>query len=250
MKTGIAFGLMLLALGAMPARAQAPYEIHVIEALSGGGAFLGQAEGQALAQFEKAINKNGGIQGRPLKFVYHDDQTNPQTAVQLANDILATKPAVVLVSSVVAVCNAVAPLFQENGPVMYCFAPGIHPAPGSYAYSMNTSTLDLAAASIRYWRMRGVKRLAIITSTDGSGQDAEKALLAAVGNPGIKASFRSSPTSISILRTSRWRRRSKTSRRPSRNCSSPGAPARPSRQCSARCSRPASMCRWRPPTAT
>ncbi len=34
--------------------------------------------------------------------------------------------------------------------------------------------------------MRGVKRLAIITSTDGSGQDAEKALLAAVGNRGNK----------------------------------------------------------------
>ena len=190
MRARIALGLLLSALAVLPARAQtpaaAPYEIHVIEALSGGGAFLGTAEGQALALFEQAVNQNGGIQGRPLKFVYHDDQTNPQTAVQLANDILADKPAVVLVSSVVAVCNAVAPLFQDNGPVMYCFAPGIHPAPGSYAYSMNTSTVDLAAASIRYWRMRGVKRLAIITSTDGSGQDAEKALLAAVADPANK----------------------------------------------------------------
>ena len=183
MRSGITLGLLLLALAALPAQAQAPYEIHVIEALSGGGAFLGTAEGQALDQFEKTINKNGGIQGRPLKFIYHDDQTNPQTAVQLANDILAGKPAVVFVSSVVSVCNAVAPLFQDNGPVMYCFAPGIHPKPGSFAYSMNTSTVDLAAASIRYWRMRGVRRLAIITSTDGSGQDAEKALLAAVDAP-------------------------------------------------------------------
>ena len=176
---------LLLGWSVAPARAAdpVPYEIHVIEALSGGGSFLGHAEGQGLAEFETIINKSGGIQGHPLKFVYHDDQTNPQVAVQLANDILALKPAVVFVSSVVAICNAVAPLFLDNGPVMYCFAPGIHPKAGSYVYSMNTSTLDLAAASIRYWRLKGVTRLAILTSTDGSGQDAERSLLEVVGRP-------------------------------------------------------------------
>ena len=37
-------------------------------------------------------------------------------------------------SAIVAMCNAMAPLMQ-NGPVMYCFSPGIHPAKGSYVFS-------------------------------------------------------------------------------------------------------------------
>jgi branched-chain amino acid transport system substrate-binding protein len=48
-------------------------EINVILPLTGGGAFLGKAEQQALMQFEKAANADGGIHGQPLKFVFHDD---------------------------------------------------------------------------------------------------------------------------------------------------------------------------------
>jgi hypothetical protein len=84
----------------------------------------------------------GGIAGRPVKFIYHDDQSNPQTAVQLATQVVAGRPAVVLGSSLVASCRAVGPLMQ-NGPVNYCFSPGFHPDPGGYVFSSSISTLDL-----------------------------------------------------------------------------------------------------------
>jgi len=158
-----------------PVRAAEPFDVNVILSLTGQGAFLGQGEQQALRLAEKTANGAGGIAGRPLRFVFHDDETNPQTAVQLVSTILAQKPAIILGSSLVATCRAMAPLMQ-NGPVEYCFSPGVHPEPGSYVFSANVSTLDLANATVRYFHLKGWKQLALLFSTDATGQDAENGL--------------------------------------------------------------------------
>ena len=88
--------------GARPVIAADPFNIDVVLPLTGPAAFLGKAEQLSLQQAEKILAKGDGIGGRPIKFVFHDDQSNPQTAVQLANQIVAAKPAVVLGSAVVA----------------------------------------------------------------------------------------------------------------------------------------------------
>ena len=67
-------------------------------------------------------------------------------------------------------------LLKEDGPVLYCFSPGVHPPPGSYEFSASVSTIDLAETLVRYFRLKGWTRLALIVSTDATGQDAEKNL--------------------------------------------------------------------------
>lgn len=175
-----------------------PYEINVVLPLSGAAAFLGSAEQKALQQFEKAA---GDLNGRPLRFVFHDDQSSPQVAVQLATQIVGTKPAIVLGSAVVGMCNAMAPLMRR-GPVMYCLSPGIYPTAGGYIFSSSNATKDLASAQIRFFRAKGWKRLAVVTSTDASGQDAQrniKELLALPENKDVElvseATF--NPTDVS-----------------------------------------------------
>ncbi len=172
----------LFAASCPPVRAAENYDINVILSLTGPGAFLGKGEQQSLQFAEKAVNDAGGIQGRPLNFIFHDDQTNPQIAVQLATDVMAPKPAVILGSSLVATCRAMMPLMAD-GPVMYCFSPGIHPDAGSYVFTASVSTVDLADAAIRYFRMKGWKRFGLIFSTDASGQDAEKNIDALLQKP-------------------------------------------------------------------
>ena len=174
-------GLVGLALQGAVAPAKA-YDINVILPLTGGGAFLGKEEQTALQLAEAAINKAGGVHGQNVHFVVYDDQTNPQTAVQLANQVIASKPAVLLGSTLVAICNAMAALMQ-NGPVMYCFSPGIHPAAGSYVFTSSVSTLDLVSAQIRYFRLKGWTRIAIMTSADATGQDAERGLDEVLARP-------------------------------------------------------------------
>jgi branched-chain amino acid transport system substrate-binding protein len=158
--------------GATPSHA---YDINAVLPLTGGASFLGKEEQQALQLAEPFINKSGGIKGQPVHFNFYDDQSNPQIGVQLSGRVIAGKPAVVLGSSLVAVCNAMAPLMQ-NGPAMYCFSPGIHPPKGSYVFTSSISTLDLADAMIRYFRLKGWTRLAFMTSADATGQDAEHGL--------------------------------------------------------------------------
>jgi branched-chain amino acid transport system substrate-binding protein len=171
----------------VPARAAGTYDIPVIASLTGGGAFLGQEEQQAIQILEKLVNQTGGIHGRKVRFVFHDDQSSPQQAVQLGNEVLAAKPIVVLGTTLVAGCNAMGPLMQ-GGPVMYCFSPGIHPPAGGYVFTGGVSTFDQAQALVNYFRGRGWTRLALMTSTDATGQDADKGfakLLAQPENKGI-----------------------------------------------------------------
>jgi branched-chain amino acid transport system substrate-binding protein len=160
-------------LGALPARAAAaPYDIDVIIPLTGAGAFTAASQQKALLALEAVVNKDGGINGRPVHFVFLDDQSNPQVSVQLANQALASKPVVVFGSSLGALCRAMIPLFA-NGPVEYCFSPVISPPPGGYVFSAGVSGSDLIVATMRYMRLRGWKRFASLNTTDASGQIAD-----------------------------------------------------------------------------
>jgi branched-chain amino acid transport system substrate-binding protein len=192
----------LALVGTGSGRAAESYKINVILPLTGGAAFLGRGEQQALQVFQALANKAGGIDGQPVEFIFHDDQTSPQTTVQLANGIFAEKPTVLLGSSIVAMCNAIAPLLKE-GPFDYCLSPGVHPAVGSYQYSTNTDTHALIEALVRYFRLRGMTRIAFISSTDASGQDAERGfdeVLKLPENAGIQVVERQrfNPTDVSV----------------------------------------------------
>lgn len=178
LRAGIAGALALAVTGVPPrsrAADQAPIEIDAIISLTGPIAFVGKEASTGLAVAENAINKAGGINGRPIKFVIHDDQTNPQVAVQLANDLLARNVPVFIGPTSVGACNAVAPLVKERS-VMYCISAAFHPSPHSYGYFVGVSTTDQLIFAARYARARGLRKFASITSIDSNGQDADRAL--------------------------------------------------------------------------
>lgn len=179
--------LALALAGGRPAGAADPFEINVITPLSGIGAFIGKNEAAALALVEKNVNAAGGVRGRPIHFVVQDDQSNPQVAVELLNGVIAKHVPIVLGSTLAAMCGAMLPLLKD-GPVDYCFSSAIYPPAGSYMFSGNVSTKDMLAVNLRYFRERGWKKLALITTTDASGQDGDRSIdldLAAPENKGL-----------------------------------------------------------------
>jgi branched-chain amino acid transport system substrate-binding protein len=169
----------LLAL-AVPAPVRAavsgtPYTIDVVLPLTGSAAFLGKSDVEALTAFEKYTNAKNGVHGRPLHFDVSDDQSNPQVGLQLANAAIAKHPAVIIGSTLSAVCNAMAP--QMTSVVQYCLSPSVRTTPDNFVFASGIPTKGLITALIRYYRIKGLTKLAFIVSTDASGQDGERSIL-------------------------------------------------------------------------
>jgi branched-chain amino acid transport system substrate-binding protein len=202
MKCATLFLLVALLLPLNPARAADPYVINVMLSMTGQAAFLGAQEAAVLQALESFENRQGGINGRPIHFEVVDDQSNPTVAVQLANQIVAKRVPVLLGPSIVATCAVVSKL-AETGPVEYCLSPALHPDPGSFIFSAGPSTSDIVLAALRFFRSRGWTRIAIVASTDASGQEFEGTILAQMKLPENKgltlaADEHFTPTDISI----------------------------------------------------
>ena len=179
--TSALLAAITLPAAAAPATGE-PVSIPVILSMTGGAAFLGTNEWQAMQLALAAFNANGGIHGRPAAFVIHDDQSQPQIAVQLSGEIAQSHSPIVIGSTLVALCNAMSPLVR-NGPVQYCLSPAIHPAAGSYIFSSSVDFDHLVQTSIRFLNDKHLTHLGAIYSTDASGQVIQKANDAALALP-------------------------------------------------------------------
>ena len=199
--------IALLALAALvppgSARAAKTLDINVVLPETGGASFVGLGQKDTLEALAAYVNENGGIKGETLHFVFHDDQTSPQVAVQLTSELLSTHPAVVLGSSLVGECLAMAPLMKD-GPVQYCLSPAIHPKEGSYVFSASSSSIDQIAAVVRYYRMKGWTKLAVLDTTDASGQDGDRSIDTVLNYPENKGVMHKllaehfNPTDVSV----------------------------------------------------
>jgi branched-chain amino acid transport system substrate-binding protein len=179
--------LVLLAAWTQPLRAaDEPYDVYIMLPLTGPAAFLGRDEAPAAQALEKYVNAHGGIHGRPLHFVVLDDQSNPATAIQIANQIIAKNVPVILGPAFGATCGAVSPLIETNGPVMMCLTPVGKPAAGSYLFVNGIRNRDYEANAYRFLKAKGVRKLALLQTTDTTGVDAEADAIEALKYPDLQ----------------------------------------------------------------
>jgi branched-chain amino acid transport system substrate-binding protein len=179
-----AVALFLAALLPAGGRAAEPYEIYAIEALTGPSSFAGQAQAASLRALEPVVNRAGGINGRPVKFVIEDEGSSIQTALQLINQIETNaKVPFLLGPSDAGACNAAFPLVAKAGPVIYCTSGAAQPPVGGYGFSADVASSDLVVAGMRYLRLKGFTRIALLTTTDATGQLYDKAVDVALALP-------------------------------------------------------------------
>jgi branched-chain amino acid transport system substrate-binding protein len=176
----------LLAAGAVKAPLGAadvqPIVIPSINSMTGSGAFIGKSDEETLRRLETAVNGTGGINGRPIRFQIYDDQSQPQVAVQLFNQILAGGSQFVLGPQLTNLCLAVLPLVQTKI-VQYCMSPGVDPPKGSYTFAASVSGPAIFAAIVHYFHAKGWNRIAALTTADATGQQANQRLSGAVDRP-------------------------------------------------------------------
>ena len=170
-----------------PAVSGPPVELDATIPVTGGGAFLGLSYLKTFQAAENVVNASGGIKGRPLKIVASDTQSSPQIAVQLTASFIAKKLPMFIDGGPTAVCNASLPLVQKSGPVDYCLSPKLRPKPGGYVFSANTSGMQITAVLVRYFRLRGWKRIAMLSSTDATGAEGEELTIDTLALPENKS---------------------------------------------------------------
>jgi len=179
----LAFAFLFMALPIATAWSEpAPYDVYGVLSLTGPIAYLGNDHKQALDTVAAYVNEHGGIHGRPLRFVIKDDQSSPVVAVQLVNGLIQQHVPVIVGPNVTATCAAAVPLVKD-GPVLYCLSPAIHPTRGSYIFSSSVRIVDDAVALLHYAHDRGWSRIAMITATDASGQEVDRAFAQAFAMP-------------------------------------------------------------------
>jgi len=177
------FVALIAPLGSSPARAaETPFVIPSINSMTGSGAFIGKLNEDTIRRLETAVNRQGGIKGHPIHFEIYDDQSKPQVAVQLLNQILTSGSQVVLGPELTNSCLAVVPLAQTKI-VQYCLSPGLDPPKGSFTFAPSVSGPDIFSAMVHYFHRKGWNRIATLTTADATGQQADQRLGGAVALP-------------------------------------------------------------------
>jgi branched-chain amino acid transport system substrate-binding protein len=170
-------------LGAAAPAVGPPVAVNAVIPATGGGAFLGASFASAFRAAEILVNETGGIHGRPLKINTADSQTQAVVGLQIVQGLVAQHSALFLDGGPAPVCNASLPLIAKSGPVDYCLSPAFQPAAFSYGFSTNPSTADVVRVVIRYFRLRGWKRIAMISATDASSSAQEAQTVSAISQP-------------------------------------------------------------------
>jgi branched-chain amino acid transport system substrate-binding protein len=168
---------------AVSAASDTTFTIPVILSLTGSATATGTEEATALRLLADSVNNSGGVRGRQIAFDIHDDQSNAPVAVQLMSAIVAKNPPIVLGPTLTGACNAVLALVQAHGPLTYCLSSGVYPPKDSFMFTQGVPTKEAVRLQIKYYRDRGWNRLAVIFTTDASGQDFERNLEAALALP-------------------------------------------------------------------
>lgn len=84
----LAFAASVATAGLARAQDKQPITIGFGMALTGGLAAGGKSALLAMQIWQEAVNKKGGLLGRPVKLIYYDDQSNPATVPALYTKLL------------------------------------------------------------------------------------------------------------------------------------------------------------------
>jgi len=163
--------------------------------MTGGLSFVGKTGADALQAFETYFHKSGGIHGRPIHFVLEDAQTNPALAIQLTNELGSKHLPFVMGPTSAAECNAVYAL-AKTGPVIWCYSSAVNGTPGSFEFQTSATNYDYNVAAMRWVTGRGIKRIALITPTDATGQAYDRAIDSILQLPGKQVDRAGGPRAL------------------------------------------------------
>lgn len=157
--------------------------------LSGPDAVFGQGNYQAAQLAIQDINSAGGINGKPVKMLVSDDQSDPATAVAaVRRDVASSHVSVILGPVFSPVALAVAKAAQALKVVFYTpgsAAPQLTQPLQKYVFAPNQTQAVGSTAIAKLIHSMGVKKIGFLEETDSYGQETLPTLKSALTPYGL-----------------------------------------------------------------
>jgi len=175
--------LALVGLVAHPGLAEKkePIKIGAFFALSGPAAFIGTPTKLVAQMAVDQINKEGGINGHPIQLVFGDTEGDPTKAVAIAKKFIYVDKVVAIIGPTRTGTGMAVKRLVEQAHVPTIMTVGGDPVImggkfGSYHYVFKTPQRSSIAVKrvYMYLQKKGIKKVAILTSSDGFGRDGKR----------------------------------------------------------------------------
>jgi branched-chain amino acid transport system substrate-binding protein len=185
----ICFVSMVVVLFAGSVFAASPIKIGAVLSVTGPASFLGEPERNTAQMMVDEINKAGGINGRKIELIVYDTQGDATKAVQAVNRLIKSDKVVAIIGdSTTGNSMAVIPVVEKaQVPIISCAA-GIKITDPVKKWVFKTAQNDsLAVMKIfEYMNEKKIKKIAIITVSDGFGASGREQLKSKAGEFGIE----------------------------------------------------------------
>jgi branched-chain amino acid transport system substrate-binding protein len=147
-----------------------PIVIGMVMSTSGPAATLGEFQARGVELAVESINSKGGVNGRPLKLIKKDDQSNPERAVAETRTLIGEKVHAIVGSGTAGTCYAMEPVIKEAKMPTYCLS-GAPAPPNNTTMFFGLPPLEaFAAAQFPWMKSKNYDGLAVLHSTDATGK--------------------------------------------------------------------------------
>lgn len=156
--------------------------------LAGPGALRAQPFQEGAKLYFNRVNVAGGVNGRNIELVTMDDHGSPALAVENTKLLLAQQPLALFGYYGSSQVTAAYPLIKTLDVILFApmtaadeFRDGTHPG----VYTLRPGYADEAAAIARHALTLGMKRIAVLHSTDGESKSALESAQKTLGKIGM-----------------------------------------------------------------
>ena len=178
---GIVALILVFTVGSAMAEKPKPIKIGAFFALSGPAAFIGTPTKLVAQMAVDQINKEGGINGRPLELVFGDTEGDPTKAITIAKKFIYVDKVTAIIGPTRTGTGMAVKKLVEQARVPTIMTVGGDPVImggkfGTYRYVFKTpQRSSIAVKKIYiYLHKKGIKKIAVLTSSDGSGRDGKR----------------------------------------------------------------------------
>jgi len=183
--------VLVLSLVPRVVTAKEPYKVGAIFAVTGGASILGEPEKRTAEMLAEEINKKGGINGHKLDLVLYDDESD-ETKCRLGVTRLIKKDKVPVIIgpstsgntlAVIAVCD------EAKVPLISCASSIKIVTPVSerkWIFKVAPSDSHSVERIYEFLSKKGIKKVAVMTVSDGYGSSGREELLRLAPTMGIE----------------------------------------------------------------